>query len=342
MKCKYLLISALLAVTAPLGALASNVMTKPVLSIDEPQKVLVMANINNQFSRMLSANINADVTWIAPVGTETEKGTLLVKLDDRDYKLAVELAKHRLSQSRHQVGYLRRELDSATKLAKTQNLSELTIEKLRYQLNVAVNEKSINQLTLEQAKLDLERTKLYAQGTGVVVSNDVKVGQHALSGQRLLSVVDTKHHEVTALVPVKYASQISKGQTLKLFDQSRQLYGTVRGILPVVEKQAQTMQVILTLDDSAENLSVGQLFSLELQLANRGPQLAISRDALTIKRDRQYVVRVNDKQETELVDVKVLGSSGENLIVQGDLKPNQLVVIRGNSLLGDGDKVTML
>jgi multidrug efflux pump subunit AcrA (membrane-fusion protein) len=81
--------------------------------------------------------------------------------------------------------------------------------------------------------------------------------------------------------------------------------------------------------------------AVEVALPERVPvnAMAVPRDALVVRADGSYVMRIGDGGTSEKVAVQSGASDGELTEVEGPLKPGDLVVVRGAERLGEGQKV---
>jgi multidrug efflux pump subunit AcrA (membrane-fusion protein) len=107
--------------------------------------------------------------------------------------------------------------------------------------------------------------------------------------------------------------------------------------VPVGEERSRQFELRLSLLDSLA--LVGS--AVEVALPERVPvnAMAVPRDALVVRADGSYVMRIGDGGTSEKVAVQSGASDGELTEVEGPLKPGDLVVVRGAERLGEGQKV---
>ncbi|MFZ9509084.1 MAG: efflux RND transporter periplasmic adaptor subunit [Burkholderiaceae bacterium] len=89
---------------------------------------------------------------------------------------------------------------------------------------------------LQLAQTRLSKTQMRAERSGVVVVDDPQLwrGRPVRVGERILSIADPAHIEVTILVPVKDAVALEPGNEVRLFldtDPLNSLRGTVRYVV---------------------------------------------------------------------------------------------------------------
>jgi multidrug efflux pump subunit AcrA (membrane-fusion protein) len=76
-------------------------------------------------------------------------------------------------------------------------------------------------------------------------------------------------------------------------------------------------------------------------VGERRKALLVSKDAVVAAGNQRMVYRVVSEQVLP-VPVKVLGYYGNDAAIEGDLKPGQQVVIRGNERLRPGQTVQVI
>ncbi len=157
------------------------------------------ATVESLNRSQLSAQINAQIVRIlVKVGEVVRKGALLVELDCRDAKLALEQAQSRLKLAQHQ-------LKRSQSLHKSKNVSD-------EQLNQRQTDYELAQLVVRQQRLQVSRCRVEAPFDGVVVARYAAEGELAVSGTRLLSLLDMERVEVVASVRLDQVDEVEKAK----------------------------------------------------------------------------------------------------------------------------------
>ncbi len=159
----------------------------------------------------LKSEVVGRVVWVNPnlvQGGRVEKGELLFRIDDRDYKLAVDQqtsalqrARFELAQERGRVRVAEREWkvmgDSAPSTPEGKALA-LRLPQLKSAQAALASAES----GLELAKLNVERTRVRASFAAFVQSEQIEIGQLVDRQTVLATLVGTDEFWVQASIPV--------------------------------------------------------------------------------------------------------------------------------------------
>ena len=87
--------------------------------------------------------------------------------------------------------------------------------------------------------------------------------------------------------------------------------------------------------------TVGYAVRVAVPMSNKRKILAVPRDAIVLRPNDIKVFKINADGVAESITVE-LGIAQDNLIeIIGDIRPGDVVVIRGNERLRDGQKVLL-
>ena len=194
-------------------------------------------------------------------GGRVKEGELLLKLEDRDYRLDLvrEEAEVRLQESRLQ--QLLEESEAARKEWEMVNpgkepppllLKAPDIKATRAALRAA-------KARVERARLDLERTEVRAPFDGVVLSEDVDRGEYVRAGEKVATIFSSREVEIEVSLSLRDAAFVKipdfnsgKASDVEvILDTGEGLYrwkGQVSRALTVDEK-TRTLPVVVTVKD---------------------------------------------------------------------------------------------
>jgi RND family efflux transporter MFP subunit len=154
----------------------------------------------------LVADVSARVVAISPnirAGSAFKKGDVLVQLEDRDFKIEVEIAKSEVAQAN--VAYLQElaEADFSAQQWNKQPKGEAAKLLALRKPQVAAAEAALRaaEARLAGAELNLERATIKAPFDGMVLSQSVDIGQVVSPNQTIASIYSTDVIEVR--LPVK-------------------------------------------------------------------------------------------------------------------------------------------
>ncbi|MCL6268626.1 biotin/lipoyl-binding protein [Sansalvadorimonas sp. 2012CJ34-2] len=194
------------------------------------------------------------------------------------------------------------------------------------------------QALLEQAKLDLERSRVAAPFSGVVSQLKVAKGERVRPGDVLLEMYDTEQLEIRAQIPDRFLPVVQN--LIESGTQVSALLRTGGNLIPLelnrlagsVDSGRGGVDGLFRLaQGQAKPLIYGRVRVIELQVPLKEQVVKVPPDALY--RDR-YIYRVNSQSQLEAIEVDHLGSKEENgqewlLVQSSELKEDdQLLVTR--------------
>jgi len=115
---------------------------------------------------------------------------------------------------------------------------------------------------------------------------------------------------------------------------------SVRTVVPVGEERSRQFELRLVLANNA--LSVGTPIEVGLPEREATDSLVVPRDAIAVRQDGNYVMRVRADNTAEKVAVTSVATDGDMVTIRGSVAAGDLVVVRGVERLQHGQKVTVL
>ncbi|MGH7045771.1 MAG: efflux RND transporter periplasmic adaptor subunit [Stellaceae bacterium] len=164
------------------------------------------------------------------------KGDLLVVIDPTNYKIAVSLAAAAVQQAQANAANAQRE--ARRRLALT-TLSTTEEEKETYESNALALAASYQQAVahLDQARVDLRRTKIRSPVNGYVTNLLIQRGDYATVGENVISLVDADSFWVDGYFEETNLDAIQKGDpaTVKLMGYRRTVRGHVASVSRAID-----------------------------------------------------------------------------------------------------------
>jgi RND family efflux transporter MFP subunit len=271
------------AVTITAIAAAYTVKTLEQLAI-YPQSSAAAQVVPNNESR-IAAEVSARIESIpAKVGQSVRKGAVLVKMDQRQYELALEQANNQVELLRNRYSLAHSQFEAAKALHESRFISAQLLEQRRTELAVVESELKIAHSSASQAKLALDKTVLRAPFAGAVKERLVGEGELAAPGQPIVTLIEFTENELRARVSNRDIAELKAAKAPE-FRQGEQTYPVkIVRIAPVVDPKAQTREVIFKADTQLVSGSTG-----ELVWASSTPHLPT---AYLQQRDRQLGIWV--------------------------------------------------
>ncbi|MGV6808694.1 MAG: efflux RND transporter periplasmic adaptor subunit [bacterium] len=164
------------------------------------------------------------------VGQTVKKGEVVLQLDQREFKAAVEEAKAQLSYTKLQTATVEREYERVRALFE-RGLASIEDEKgIELALAQAKSALATAKMQLTQAEIALQRTQLIAPFDGLVIAQRAWAGDiiyKTLQKDALISIAPYKKMLARALVPVTILQRYKKGQTIHLTVRNQRYTGKV-------------------------------------------------------------------------------------------------------------------
>lgn len=280
-----LLLGASIGMPVTVFAATPQYTVKPLSQLAVYPESRALAQVVAENESRIAAEVSARIQEIpARLGQSVRKGEILVKLDQRQYQLALEQAGNqvKLLQNRYKLAEL--QFAQAKTLHASQFVSAQVLEQRRTELAVLDSELKIARDSVAQARLSLDKTVLRAPFAGAVKERLAGEGELAAPGQPIVTLVEESNNELRARVPERDIAALKAAKT-PLFRQAGQAFpASIVRISSVIEPKAQTRDVILQAADGLALISgsAGELvWSSNLPhlpaayLQQRGTQLGV-------------------------------------------------------------------
>ena len=234
---------------------------------------------------------------LAETGQLVKRGQLLIRIDPRQAKNAVDQSKAQLTLAQAQLDNAKTQLDRSKTLLDAQTITQQEYETA--QLNYASASSAVvrARIDVENNQIALEDTDVRAPITGVIIQKGVERGQvvasatfNAGGGTVLMKMADLNLVQVRTLVDETDIGKIRAGMgTTVTVDAypNRPFQGEVLKIEPLAEVQQNvTMFPVLVRIDNREGLlRPGMNSEVEIHVGRRDSVLAVPNSALRTQKD---------------------------------------------------------
>lgn len=247
---------------AKLVEVAPVAFTRTAVTID------AMGTVQPDRQVALKPQVSGDVTWLSAEfvpGGVLEAGEQLLKLNPRDYQLVVrqheaDLAKAEssLKIEQGQQSIAKREYEL---LGRTVKPEDRGLVLRQPQLTTADAAVQAAKASLDQAKLDLERTTVRVPFNAVIQSRDVNLGAQATTSTTLATLVGTDSYLIQAAVPVDQLKWLKiprrsgeAGSPVRVYNDAAwgaNVYriGHVIRLASALESEGRMAQLLIAVDD---------------------------------------------------------------------------------------------
>ena len=261
------------------------------------------------------------------VGADVSKGELLIELDAANARNNLAQAQANLSAIDAQIVEAKSRLAKAEELLEKNFISDEELISRRANLTVLEANRVGALAAIDQAQLDLSRTRITAPYDAAIVERQAQVGSFAQPGSPLVTLVQTDHREVDVELDPRYAVNVPTVSDLKFVSQGQEWAVKVLRVSSVIDIASRVVRARLTfVDQQAPIGSSGQLVWIESSgrlpvdlVVQRGGQLGV----FVVENDTAVFVALPNAQAGRPVDV--------------NLPRDAIIVSRGQGRLQDGD-----
>lgn len=234
---------------------------------------------------------------LAETGQLVKRGTLIIRIDPRQARNAVDQSKAQLTLAQAQLDNAKTQLDRSKTLRDAQTITQQEYETA--QLAYASASAAVVQarIEMENNQISLEDTDVKAPITGVIISKPVERGQvvasatfNAGGGTVLMSMADLNLVQVRTLVDETDIGKIKPGQATTVTVDAypnRPFQGEVLKIEPLAEVQQNVTMfpVLVRIDNRDGLLRPGMNSEVEIHVGRRDSVLAVPNAALRTQKD---------------------------------------------------------
>jgi RND family efflux transporter MFP subunit len=274
---------------------------------------------------------------VAEVGTRLKAGERVAKLEDEAIKLRLEDAKTEVARIKAQLDLAQRTQARLEKLATTNSIAANQLDDARAQVVQLTAQLRQVEVRVRSAEYDLSQTEVLAPFPGIVTERLATRGEYVATGASIAHLVDTANLEARVQAPLALASLVKPDMKLSVRIGDREFKAAVRAAVPVGDERSRQFELRLALTDHPP--MVGSAIEVALPEREVAETLAVPRDALVVREDGSYVMRIKPDNTAERVEVKSGASDGELTAVSGGLSAGDRVVVRGAERLTAGQKV---
>jgi len=264
-------------------------------------------------------------------GDYIKKGDLLVKLKSAYLKLILKGAVAAREKSIANLEKAKKELARVSRLKDANSIAERKYDEALYDYRALSQELVQNNSKIEQLEYEIGQKKVLSPFSGFIAGEHTQVGQWISTGGAVVTLIDLSKIRITIDVPERYAVLLNAKGRVKVNVKSipgKPVLGKIYAILPRGNAESRTFPVRINLANPGFKIRSGMEVFVTFDLA---------RSIVTSGEDKMVFSVAGGKAVP--VRVKVTGYFGGNVAVEGNLKPGDLVVIRGNERLRPGQAV---
>lgn len=279
-------------------------------------------------------------------GDYVNTGQILARLDTRQQRASLALAKAQEKEVAAQLKLARLALSRAISLLEQNLISQREVDEAVLAVDTAIARLETTQASVENAQIVIDKSSLVAPFDAVVSRKLTEPGSIVGPNVPVVRLVSVGGREAHIGLSPKYADIVRLGADYPLLAGDQRLVARLRTVGDDVDPQTLTVLSVLTLAEG-QSLRVGQTVAIELSedVAASGGWLPTT---ALLEGDKGLwtvlVTRGNELGETITVreSVEVVHSNADRVFVRGTLPNNAFVVASGLQKLSPGSPVEVV
>ena len=290
----------------------------------------------------IAAETGGRVDHVAEVGTTLAAGDVLARIDTAPLRLRERQSEADLARLRAQLDFSRRQETRYAALVRDGGISGSQLDQVSAERRMREQDVAAAQVALEQARLALRQATVRTPFAGVVVERSVQLGEFLVVGAPVARVVNPDALEVRSRAPVALAATLRAGAPVSVRADGAGTTLPLATVVPVGDEASRQLELRIGLDPAlaaARGWVVGAAVQVGVPSDAPRASVAVPRDALLLRGDGTFVVRVAGDGTSERIAVVTGTSEGELIEVEGGIAAGDRLVIRGGERLLPGQRV---
>ena len=305
-------------------------------------------------------------------GDFVKKGQVLCRLDDTDVKIRLQLARqklaqaelqgetagHREAQAVAQIENSRRELERIEKAYREDLVSEQGYTQAKYQHEELEHEAQISASEtraaahrvkeldgeMQQAEIELQRTRIRAPFSGRITERTVEVGRTIRNLDSLFKLGAFSPLQADVFLSEGEAHNVRSGLKAMVrlgVDEAVQVEGRVARVSPVVDQSSGTVKVTVELNPSSDGFKPGAFVRVDIRTDTRSDAVLVPKRAVLDEDGEKYVF-VAGTDTAKRTSVRIGFESDGWVEIREGVAAGEKVVVAGQGALKDGSKIRIV
>lgn len=285
-------------------------------------------------------------------GQIVKQDDVLAIIDPEPFQIKLDQALGQQAQHKAQMVSAKLDLDRFEKLYKQDSVALQQLDDARARYNELLGQSKSDAAAVEDARLQLEYTKIKAPAAGRLGIRKLDIGNLIRAGDSDGLVVLTQDQPIDVVFSItqsnlpellsKYNSE--SALQVQLYDRSNTevvATGELKAIDNQIDTATGTVQLKARFSNSDRSLFPNQFVQVRLLLGEQ-TGLIVPLRAIQMGSSGEYVYRVDAEDEVSMAPVTSLVDDGVNAVVKTDLEAGDRVVVQGTDRLRTGSKVEII
>jgi len=335
------------------------VKTQPLFPDSHQVTVAAMGSVVPAREITLKSRVPGAVQLIHPEFVEggfIRAGERVLKIDAEDYELAIARKESAVVNAQYalqvEMGYqdVARQEWSLLYPERTTNAQEEELALRKPHLAKARSDLAAAQAELEQARLSLARTDVFAPFNAVVRSTRVNVGSQVSTQDPLAQLVGTDEYWIQVSLPVERLAWIhiprtnaEEGASVTIVYRGNQRQGRVARLLSDLETDGRMARILVSVKDplglntrtreSVPPMLIGEYVRVIIQGQRLTDVYRIPRSAL---RDNSTIWLLTDDETLKIMPVETVWRDADHVLMKNGIVPGQRLIVSDLAAPVDG------
>ncbi|MEG6615511.1 efflux RND transporter periplasmic adaptor subunit [Peptococcaceae bacterium 1198_IL3148] len=277
------------------------------------------------------------------VGQSVNQGSLLMELDDTDANNDLRRAEAAIDLSQVQLESAQSNYDRYKQLYEASAISEADFEQVENALKTAQASHKQAQVNLDIAKNTLSELKIVAPISGKITALNTEVGEMVSAQSMVAEIANLNSLIVKLNISENVINNISVGQQVDVTIPSinQKVTGTITTIAPKVDTRTKSYPVEVKIPNQDGKVLAGMVAKLTLSTGKATNTIVVPVDAVLDDNGINKVFVVEKGVAKERV-VTVGEKNADQIQILEGLEGKEQVIVTGNRLVGDGQKVEVV
>ena len=285
-------------------------------------------------------------------GQQVEAGQLLAEIDPAPFKVRLAQAQGQQKQNLAELENTRLQLQRYRDLARSAYVSAQDVANLEAQVRQFEGRRDIDRAAVDEARLQLDYTRITAPMSGRVGLRNVDAGNlvRASDAEGIVTITRMQPASVlfsvpeTALPAVVAAVRKNPDLPVEAWDREerqRLASGTLASMDNRIDPDTGTLRLRATFANDERTLFPNQFVNVRLQVSD-DEALVIPDAAVQFGKDGTYVYVIKPDDTASVRAVRLGASSGNRVAVLEGVAAGERVVLEGIDRLGEGRKALVV
>ncbi|WP_339167989.1 efflux RND transporter periplasmic adaptor subunit [Brevibacillus sp. FSL L8-0520] len=222
-----------------------------------------------------------------------------------------------------------------------------TLETTKQKTTLQVSEATVNQaaVALQNAREQLANAVVTAPISGFVSSVNGAVGQIASQGTPVVVIVNTNPLLVKANLSEQDITKVKVGTAVKVNIPilGKEVEAKVSAVSPVMNSQLKAYPIEISIPNPSNELKADMVVNVTFagQVSGKEEELIVPRKAVFEREGKKFVFRIEDEVAKQ-VEVTTGEETSDQIVIKSGLAEGDKVVVKGQTLLQDGKKVSII